>query len=254
MTKHSSVYNGGIIGTGRRKSISYNNFIVDNIPNNITQLIRMIKACCLGPQDSEKDTEILQDSIIQVSLLLVQYISPDVMYNGLPWPEEEFSKVTIERDLFIRRLFTSTPLLWELLSLVAIHRPALCYCSVIIRALTATLMHQWSSMGDQSKSADTESYKSLMDTTIKVIEIMSLGQLLPPPLSGIRDVISYFNSFEVVFKNYHITKNIIFLIVDCRYIEGLHLELHERSYPIACIIFNRYEWITLERSYNCAAT
>lgn len=202
LTKHSSVYNGGIIGTGKRKSISLNTISVDNISNNTAQLIRMIRACCLGPPDSDKEVEVLQDNIIQVSLLLVQYISPDVMYNGLPWPEEEFSKVTIERDLFIRRLFSGTPLLWELLALVAVHRPALCYCSVIIRALTATLMHQWSSMGDQSKSMHTENYKSLMETTIKVIEVMSLGQLLPPPLSGIRDVISYFNSFEVRYSIY----------------------------------------------------
>lgn len=177
----------------------------------------MIKSCCLGPSDSQKEMEVLQDNIIQVSLLLVQYISPDVMYNGLPWPEEEFSKVTIERDLFIRRLFSSTPLLWELLSLVAVHRPALCYCSVIIRALTATLMHQWSSMGDQSKSSHTDSYKSLMETTIKVIELMSLGQLLPPPLSGIRDVITYFNSFEVSYKNTTINRsdnsNLIYAII-----------------------------------------
>ncbi|GJQ75867.1 putative integrator complex subunit 5 N-terminus [Trypoxylus dichotomus] len=198
LTKHSSVYNGGIIGIGKRKSISLHSLTADNTANNTIQLIRMIKSCCIGSSDLEKDAEVLQDSIIQVSLLLVQYISPDVMYNGLPWPEEEFSKVTIERDLFIRRLFSSTPLLWELLSLVAIHRPALCYCSVIIRALTATLMHQWSSMGDQSKSSHTESYKSLMETTVKVIEVMSLGQLLPPPLSGISDVIFYFNSFEIV--------------------------------------------------------
>lgn len=33
------------------------------------------------------------DSAIQVALLLVELISPDVMYNGLPWPEEDFCKV-----------------------------------------------------------------------------------------------------------------------------------------------------------------
>lgn len=33
------------------------------------------------------------DAITTVSLLLVELISPDVMYNGLPWPEEEFCKV-----------------------------------------------------------------------------------------------------------------------------------------------------------------
>lgn len=30
-----------------------------------------------------------------VSLLLVELVSPDVMYNGLPWPDEEFTKVLL---------------------------------------------------------------------------------------------------------------------------------------------------------------
>lgn len=106
-------------------------------------------------------------------------------------------QVTIERDLSIRRMFNNSPLLWELLSLVAVYRPALCYSSVLIRALMATLMHQWNSMGDQSKSAGTDTYKSIMDTTVKVLDIMSLGQLLPPPLSGIRDVLPHLKCYEV---------------------------------------------------------
>jgi len=28
-------------------------------------------------------------------LLLVELVSPDVMYNGLPWPDEEFTKVLL---------------------------------------------------------------------------------------------------------------------------------------------------------------
>lgn len=124
------------------------------------------------------------------------------MYNGLPWLEEEFSKVTIERDLLIRRLFNSVPLLWDLLNLVAQHRPSLCYCSVLLRALTATLIHQWTSMGDQRKSTDTENYKDLMGTTIAVLDVMALGQLLPAPLCNVRDVITQLNSHEVNYLIY----------------------------------------------------
>ena len=93
LTKHSSVYNGGIIGAGKRKSTCSVSIHVNNITSNTKQLIRVMKACCASHTDVNKQTEISQDSIIQVSLLLVQYVSPDVMYNGLPWPEEEFSKV-----------------------------------------------------------------------------------------------------------------------------------------------------------------
>jgi hypothetical protein len=32
----------------------------------------------------------------QLALLLVEVISPDIMYNGLPWPEDEFMKVRDE--------------------------------------------------------------------------------------------------------------------------------------------------------------
>lgn len=70
-------------------------------------------------------------------------VSPDVMYNGLPFPDEEFTKVTMERDLQIRRTFKTTPILWAILGLVASHRPALCFSSVLLRALCASFLHQW---------------------------------------------------------------------------------------------------------------
>ncbi|XP_023310330.1 integrator complex subunit 5-like [Anoplophora glabripennis] len=197
LTKHSSVFNGGVIGRGKRKSITSDQLSNEVVAANTYQLINAIKACCTLPEEN-KYCDMSLDSVTLLSLLLVQFVSPDVMYNGLPWPEEEFSKVTMERDLFIRRMFTNTPLLWELLSLVAVYRPAICYCSVLLRALTATLIHQWKSMGEQSKADESENYKSLMDTTVKVIDVMALGQLLPPPLSSIRDVIPHLKCFEIV--------------------------------------------------------
>lgn len=32
-----------------------------------------------------------------MALLLIELVTPDVMYNGIPWPDEDFMKVTIER-------------------------------------------------------------------------------------------------------------------------------------------------------------
>lgn len=103
-----------------------------------------------------------------------------------------------------------TPLLWELLNFVAIYRPALCYCSVLLRALTAILIHQWRSMGDKNKSNATHQYNSLLDNTIKVVDIMALGQLLPPPLSTIREVFPHLKSFEVRNKNIQFAWNEVF--------------------------------------------
>ncbi|CAG9854734.1 unnamed protein product [Phyllotreta striolata] len=197
LTKHSTVFNGGIIGTGKRKSLCFDELPFNTIAENTSHLLNAIKSCCVLPEES-KYNDISLDSMTLLSLLLVQFVSPDLMYNGLPWPDEDFSKVTMERDLFIRRMFSNTPLLWELLSFVAVYRPAICYCSVLIRALTATLIHQWKSMGEQSKDDDSENYKNLMETTIKVIDVMALGQLLPPPLSSIRDIIPVLKCYEIV--------------------------------------------------------
>jgi len=64
-------------------------------------------------------------------------VSPDVMYNGFPWPDEEFSRVTIERDLQICSTLNDHPILWKILWGLAESRPSLCYCSVLLRASLA---------------------------------------------------------------------------------------------------------------------
>lgn len=66
---------------------------VDSVSSNTYQLINAIKACCSLPEEN-KYSDMSWDSMTLLSLLLVQFVSPDVMYNGLPWPEEEFSKVS----------------------------------------------------------------------------------------------------------------------------------------------------------------
>jgi hypothetical protein len=101
-------------------------------------------------------------------------------------------QVTVERDLHIRRLFDDLPLIWHLMSLVATYRPALCYCSVLLRALTATLLAQWGSAAQRAQHNDR-----LLATTTQVLELMALGQLLPPPLSSLRDVIPHLKPQEV---------------------------------------------------------
>lgn len=95
--------------------------------------------------DQGRSLQVSSEAMRKVALLLVEIVSPDVMFNGLPWPEEDFSKVQVERDLQIRRAFEHHPYLWDLLELVANHCPSLCYCSVLLRALMATLMAHWTS-------------------------------------------------------------------------------------------------------------
>ncbi|GFG34362.1 hypothetical protein Cfor_08970 [Coptotermes formosanus] len=194
--RHSSVFHAGVIGDGPRKTFPNKAPELDTVMHRIQLLIEVIKACCSAGSETgseQSPTPVSLDSITAVSLLLVELISPDVMYNGLPWPEEEFCKVTVERDLHIRRLFDDIPLIWHLMSLVAMYRPALCYCSVLLRALIATLLAQWGSAAQRVQHSDR-----LLATTTQVLELMALGQLLPPPLSSLRDVIPHLQPQEVV--------------------------------------------------------
>lgn len=61
--------------------------------NSIKCVINLFPGSETGSEQSS--TPVSLDSITAVSLLLVELISPDVMYNGLPWPEEEFCKVLL---------------------------------------------------------------------------------------------------------------------------------------------------------------
>lgn len=131
----SSVLHSGVIGYGPKSTLEWSEGPNCEIKN---MFLNAIVACC---QDQEHANTI--DGFSYVSLLLLEMVSPDVIYNGLPWPEEEFSKVTMERDLQIRRTFRNAPILWSILALIAVHRPALCYCSVFLRAICATVLHQW---------------------------------------------------------------------------------------------------------------
>ena len=63
-------------------------------------------AGCLGNQESmDADSSVSSAEGKKMSAELAKYlaisvielVTPDIMYNGIPWPEEEFMKVTVER-------------------------------------------------------------------------------------------------------------------------------------------------------------
>lgn len=195
--RHSSVFHAGVIGSGLRALKKKNTTSASLIHRNTQLLLNAIRSCCvsnaiLDPSAMEPGAATLSlSTVISVSLLLVELISPDVMYNGLPWPDEDGCKATVERDCFIRRKLEQTPIMWEILWFIALHRPALCYCSVLLRAVTATLIAQW---GSCSQHRDP----SLLPTTVKLLSLLALGQLLPSPLSSLRDVIPHLKPPEVV--------------------------------------------------------
>ncbi|BES89313.1 integrator complex subunit 5 [Nesidiocoris tenuis] len=180
--RHSSVFHAGIIGSGKRKANPHCPTKEEDVVHNTTLFLKVLRASVEGNTNQET-----LDGVINISLQLVELISPDVMYNGLPWPEEDFCKVTVERDLYIRRILDTVPIVWHLLSFIAHHRPALCYCSVILRAIVATLMGQWFAASQQGRGPGHNT--RLIATTTTLLQIMALGQLLPPPLTALSDVV-----------------------------------------------------------------
>lgn len=74
--------------------------------NTLTFNSNYFQACCSN-QESDR-YPINLDALTMVSLLLVELVSPDVMYNGLPWPDEEFTKV-----LFMLLVKNSSNIVYE---------------------------------------------------------------------------------------------------------------------------------------------
>lgn len=188
---HSSAFHTGVIGYGLRTPLAEPSVTEFTFRSNTRCLISAVMACC--------QAELLQttlDAVINVALLLVELISPDVMYNGLPWPEEEFCKVTVERDLHICGKLKSMPVIWSLLQAIASYRPALCYCSVILRAVAATLLVDWSMAAQQRKGPGED--QNLIKKTVLLLETMNIGQLLPPPLSSLQEAIPKLSPHQVV--------------------------------------------------------
>ena len=74
--------------------------------------------------------------------------------------------MTIERDLVISKRFEEHPILWKVLAGLAEARPALCYCSVLLRALMAVQMNHW--------QASVANRSGLVATVILQVEIDEL--------------------------------------------------------------------------------
>ena len=115
-------------------------------------------------------------------------------------------KVTIERDLSISRLVSRHPLVWSLLASLASSRPSLCYCSVIVRAVVAVLISHWSS---HVTSALTN-HPAQLETTVKVLELMAVGQFIPPQLAitpGIIHILDPFQLHCILIGQFYVLQN-----------------------------------------------
>jgi len=183
----STVFHAGTIGAGARTGGGDHTVTQDQAEVNRRTVAGVVMRLCEGTGDQPGE------GAKQLALMLVEMISPDIMYNGLPWPEEEFMKVTIERDLSITRLLTRHPITWTLLTMLAQARPALCYCSVLVRAVVAVSISHWAS----HVTSRLSDHPAQVDITRKVLELMAVGQFLPPQLALVPQIMHIFDPFQL---------------------------------------------------------
>lgn len=182
---HTTIFHAGSISTGGApRRIMTNLRLPDATVALNSQLL--LNALCSASKHHDHAS-------LTIALLLVEIISPDIMYNGFPWPDENV-KFTIERDLTIKKTFEDFPIAWELLEFVASNRPALCYCSVLVRALTASYIAVWST---SALAKSTESPKQLRSTE-RLLEIMAIGQFLSENMHVLPQMIRHLAPHEVV--------------------------------------------------------
>lgn len=183
----STVFHAGTIGAGARGAPPQHPVSEDQAEINRRTVAGVIMRLCEGTGEPQGE------GAKQLALMMVEIISPDIMYNGLPWPEEEFMKVTIERDLSITRLLTRHPVTWSLLSMLAQARPALCYCSVLVRAVVAVSISHWAS----HVTSRLSDHPAQVDITRRVLELMAVGQFLPPQLALVPQIMHIFDPFQL---------------------------------------------------------
>ena len=197
----STSFHAGVIGEGKRPQVENRKPSQEIIESNTLTFVSLLFKLChhhlnsthSNNRERDQAREKSKEATKQLSLLLVDLVSPDIMYNGLPWPEEEFTRVTMERDLIISKTFDDHPILWKIIFGLAEARPSLCYCSVLIRAMLAVQMSHWQT----SVVPRAELNPSKLDVTKRIIEAMSVGQFIPPPLDSISEVLYVMHPFHV---------------------------------------------------------
>lgn len=200
-----SVFHAGVIGKGLKARTANQQPDPSGVIQNIQTLLAVIVQCCSSsglngsingsrpPSDPEEPAPINAEAAKVVAVTLVENVCPDVANGELSWPPEEHARTTVERDIHIRRCFEAHPVLFPLLQVVAAGRPALCYCSAVLRGLLATLLAHW----EASREVLSTDSPWHLQASCLLVSCMGEGQLLPPVLANVHETFPYLTPFEV---------------------------------------------------------
>lgn len=200
-----SVFHAGVIGKGLKVNCPTKVLDPNAASQNIKTLIAVLVQCCSSSglngtfsgsrssSDSSEYPTINAEAAKVIAVTMVENVCPDVSNSELSWPPEEHARTTVERDIHIRRCFEAHPVLFPMLQVVAAGRPALCYCSAVLRGLLATLLAHWEASRDPSS---TDSPWHLQASSI-LVSCMGEGQLIPPVLANVHEAFPHIAPFEV---------------------------------------------------------
>jgi len=123
---------------------------------------------------------------------LVELVCPEVI-GVTPWPDEDFLKYTIERDLKVKNMFYSYDILWNILEIISVARPSLYHCSTIIQSLFGVSLKFWKT--NRSCSVDTKSVE--LKKISHLLFILKQAGWLPNEFNAISDIFHLIKPKEV---------------------------------------------------------
>ncbi|CAI9716921.1 Hypothetical predicted protein [Octopus vulgaris] len=203
---YSRVNHAGIIGYGLKPKPFQPPLSEEQISRNRQSLLDVLWTCSYRRLPPSTDIRQKQNSMPltgvdrissslsrQIAATLVAQLTPDMLYNGPAWPDEEFIKVTVERDLWVWRKFEDNPILWDILDNFAHSSSVLFYCSPLLRSLVATLMNFYESCRTKNASNSPK----YLHAACKVINYMRKSNLLSSPLCYIGELMPLVKSYEL---------------------------------------------------------
>ncbi|XP_073514566.1 integrator complex subunit 5 [Phyllobates terribilis] len=190
-----SVFHAGVIGAGLKPEEKSRQSGQVECTENTQSLLSLLCSCCAKNGEEEGGELITLDpeAAKTLAVTIAECACPDVTNSELSWPPEEHARTTVQRDLLVYMCFRQNPLLFHLLHLVAQGRPALCYCSVLLRGLLASLLAYW----EASRESSTADSPWHLMASSQLVSSMGEGQLLPPALANMHEMFSLLAPYEV---------------------------------------------------------
>ncbi|XP_065829210.1 integrator complex subunit 5-like isoform X2 [Oscarella lobularis] len=156
------------------------------------QVLDLLQACCADPARSpQSGHQVSVNGAHAVALVLLDVASvPGICIDG--WPDEENLKVTLERDLQVKKRFDEHPFLWELLHLVSPVSSALSVCRPVLVSLFASQTAFWSQCRERRASAASRE----LDVTCRILNVIVKAGWLPSPITSVPQWIGYVSPSE----------------------------------------------------------